>query len=94
MGYVVHYRTNSSIGTEIEVLASSTSTVITDLTSGAVYTISLEATSEHLSGESEEITLSLCMFHLCIFHMIEACYVMQYSLRMACWQLMQKMIQS
>ena len=84
MGYVVHYRTSSSIRTEIEVLASSTSTVITHLTSGAIYTISVEATSEHLSGESEEITLSLCMFHLCIFHMIEACYnimyfVMQYT---------------
>ena len=57
-GYVVHYRTSSSVGTNTE-SSSSTSTDITDLTSGATYTISVEATSQHLSGESEEMAISL-----------------------------------
>ena len=55
-GYVVHYRTNSSVGREP---SSSTSTDITCLTSGATYTISVEATSQHLSGESEEMNIAL-----------------------------------
>ena len=55
-GYVVHYRTNSSVGTKS---SSSTSTDIAGLTSGATYTISVEATSQHLSGESEEINIEL-----------------------------------
>ena len=56
-GYVVHYRTGSSVGTKTP--TTSTSTFLTGLTSGATYTISVEATSQHLSGESEEMTLSL-----------------------------------
>ena len=55
-GYVVHNRTNSSVGTKS---SSSTSIDITGLTSGATYTISVEATSQHLSGESEEMTIEL-----------------------------------
>ena len=55
-GYVVHYRTGSSVENQP---SSSTSTNITDLTSGATYTISVEATSQHLSGESEEMTITL-----------------------------------
>ena len=55
-GYVVHYRTKSSVGTKS---SSPTSTDITCLTSGATYTISVEATSQHLSGESKEMTIAL-----------------------------------
>ena len=55
-GYVVHYRTDSSVGSEP---SSSTSTDITGLTSGATYTISVEATSQHLSGESEKMNITL-----------------------------------
>ena len=62
-GYVVHYRTGSS--DEMSKPLSSTSTDITDLTDGLMYTISVEATSQHLSGESEEMTISLSM--LCKF---------------------------
>ena len=57
-GYVVHYRNDSSDRIKTEP-SSSTGTDITDLTSDATYTISVEATSEHLSGESDEMTLSL-----------------------------------
>ena len=59
-GYVVHYRTNSSVVTKSS--CSSTSTDITGLTSGATYTISVEATSQHLSGESEKMTIELSEF--------------------------------
>ena len=55
-GYVVHYRTNSSVWTKS---SSSTSIDITGLTSGATYTISVEATSQHLSGMSENMTIEL-----------------------------------
>ena len=58
-GYVVHYVGSGSVGTETEP-SSSTSTDITGLTSGATYTISVEATSRHLSGESEEMIIRLC----------------------------------
>ena len=57
-GYVVHYIGGGSVGTET-VSSSSTSTDITDLSSGTAYTISVEATSQHLSGESEEMTVTL-----------------------------------
>ena len=57
-GYVVHYIGSGSVGTETEP-SSSTSTDITGLTSGATYTISVEATSQHLSGESKEMTITL-----------------------------------
>ena len=42
-GYLVHYRSDSSVGTNSS--CSSTSTDIIGLTSGATYTISVEATS-------------------------------------------------
>ena len=58
-GYVVYYRTGSSPGTES---SSSTTADITGLTNGATYTISVEATSQHLSGESEEMTITLREF--------------------------------
>ena len=57
-GYVVHYRGGNFIGTET-VSSSSTSTDITGLTNGFTYAISVEATSQHLSGESEEMTISM-----------------------------------
>ena len=60
-GYVVCYRAGSSVGTEAEP-SSSTSHDITGLTIGATYTISVEATSQHLSGKSEEMTISLREF--------------------------------
>ena len=56
--YVVHYKTATSVRTK-SVSSSSTSTDISDLTIGATYTISVEATSQHLSGESEEMTIRL-----------------------------------
>ena len=57
-GYVVHYRTGSSNGTKNEP-STSIHTFLTGLTSGTTYTISVEATSHHLSGESEEMTVTL-----------------------------------
>ena len=63
-GYVVHYRTGSSVETES---SSSTTAEITGLTNGATYTISVEATSLHLSGESEEMAITLRMFKLHVY---------------------------
>ena len=57
-GYVVHYKTGSFVRIN-HVSPSSTSTDITGLTSGATYIISVEATSQHLSGESEEMSITL-----------------------------------
>ena len=57
--YRVHYRTNSSVADQ---LASFNSTDITHLTVSATYTISVEAISQHLSGESEEMTITLREF--------------------------------
>jgi hypothetical protein len=57
-GYVVHYSDGDTDRTE-SVAASSTSSDITDLTSGLNYTFSVEATSEHLSGESEQHNIIL-----------------------------------
>ena len=57
-GYVVHYSDGTTDRMK-SVAASSTSTDITGLTSGLTYTISVEATSQHLSGESEERTIRL-----------------------------------
>ena len=55
-GYVVHYSNNVTIGTKSEP-SSSTGTYISDLFIND--TISVEATSQHLSGESENITVTL-----------------------------------
>ena len=57
-GYVVHYIGGGSVGTK-SVPSSSTSTDITGLTSGAIFAISVEATSQHLSGESGVMIISL-----------------------------------
>ena len=60
-GYVVHC-SNGSIERNKIVSNSSTSHIIMGLTNGLTYNVSLEATSQHLSGESEDmaITLSEC----------------------------------
>ena len=57
-GYVVHYSDGDTDRTE-SVAANSTSYNIRDLTSGLTYTISVEATSEHLSGVSDNVMTSL-----------------------------------
>ena len=57
-GYVVHYSDGDTDRTE-SVTASSTSSDITHLTSGLTYTISVESTSQHLSGESDEWNITL-----------------------------------
>ena len=57
-GYVVHYIGGSSFLTN-DKPPSSTSTDIAGLTNGLTYAISVEATSQHLSGESGVMTISL-----------------------------------
>ena len=57
-GYVVHYRASTSVRIK-RALNTSIFIFLTGLTSGATYTISVESTSQHLSGESEEMTISL-----------------------------------
>ena len=78
--YVVHY----SDGTTDSVAASSTSTDITGLTSGLTYTISVEATSQHLSGESEERTIAVGEWNtmnitLCTIYGVAAHFILQVS---------------
>ena len=56
-GYVVHY-SDGSTDRSMSAAASSTSADITGLVNdGRTYSISVEATSEHLSGESEPLTI-------------------------------------
>ena len=57
-GYVVHYSDGDTDRIE-SVPASSTSSLITGLTINITYTISVEATSEHLSGKSEVIVFNV-----------------------------------
>ena len=57
-GYVVHYSDGTTDRMK-SVAASPASTDITDLTSGLTYTISVEATSQHLSGESDDVDITL-----------------------------------
>ena len=57
-GYVVHYSDGDTDRNE-SVPASSTSSLITGLTNCISYTFSVEATSEHLSGESNTSTFEL-----------------------------------
>ena len=58
-GYVVHYSTNSYTYEPLSLNSTSTNFVIT-LPNGGTYSISVEATSEQLSGESETMTITLC----------------------------------
>ena len=60
-GYTVHYSDGS---TDRSMSASSISADITGLTNGRTYSISVEAASEHLSGQSETMTIALgeCFF--------------------------------
>ena len=60
-GYVVHYSDGDTDRNE-SVPASSTSSLITGLTINITYNFSVEATSEHLSGESTFHTIALGKF--------------------------------
>ena len=63
-GYVVHYSSNGVTNSIPGLPPSATSADITGLTNGRAYSISVEATSEQLSGESETMIISLseCFF--------------------------------
>ena len=56
-GYSVHYSSNSVTNSISGLPSSATSHEITDLTNCGSYSISVEATSEQLSGESENMTV-------------------------------------
>ena len=57
-GYVVHYSSNNGVTNSVSGLPSSaTSHDITGLINCGTYFISVEATSEQLSGESDPLTL-------------------------------------
>ena len=59
--YIIHYTNTDSDSADMitGISASSTSSNVIGLTDGDTYTISVEATSDHLSGESEEMTIAL-----------------------------------
>ena len=59
-GYTVHYSDGSTDVGSMSAGASSTSTNITGLTNGHTYSISVEATTLHLSGESTTMDITLC----------------------------------
>ena len=63
-GYTVHYSSNGVTNSVSGLPSSATSHEITGLTNGRTYSISVEATSIHLSGgsETETITLRECFF--------------------------------
>ena len=65
-GYVVHYSSNGVTNSLSGLPSSATSYEITGLTNGRTYSISVEATSEHLSGESEPMTIVVCKFSVII----------------------------
>ena len=57
-GYIVHYKNTTFVRTK-SVSQYFTSTFLLGLTRGATYTISVEATSQQLSGESEKMNITL-----------------------------------
>ena len=59
-GCVVHYSSNGVTNSIPGLPPTSTSYEITGLTNGRIYSISVEATSEQLSGESEPTTIVVC----------------------------------
>ena len=76
MNYSVHY--NDGGPDMIRTVSSPiTSTDITGLTSGATYTITVEATSQHLSGESEDMTMTLreLLSHMYIVNMTQCSFM-------------------
>ena len=63
-GYTVYYSSNGVYIWSMSGLPSSaTSREITALTDGRTYSISVEATSEQLSGESATVDITLCEFY-------------------------------
>ena len=63
-GYIIHYTDSSGSAVTETVDAVSTSTDITvPSTPGETYTISVEATSIQMSGESEEMIITLGRSH-------------------------------
>ena len=61
-GYTVHYSSNGVTNSALGLFSTSTSYDITGLTNGRTYAISVEATSEQLSGESATQPITLCEF--------------------------------
>ena len=64
-GYVVHYSSNGVTNSIPGLSPTSSSYEIADLINGRIYSISVEATSAQLSGESEPMTIVLvCEFYV------------------------------
>ena len=74
-GYVVHYSSNGVTNSLSGLSSSATSYEITGLTNGRIYTVSVEATSEQLSGESEPMIIVLCKFPVNINNFSEQSFV-------------------
>ena len=59
-GYIVHYTCNSDgVPQSVAVPSSSTTADLAGLDNGCTYTISVEAQSEHISGESATVVKEL-----------------------------------
>ena len=61
-GYIIHYTNSSGHFQNVTASAGSTTSNITGLTDGETYTISVEATSVHLSGESGAMNITLGIY--------------------------------
>ena len=73
-GYIIHYTDSSDSADMITgISAGSTTTDITGLTGGETYTISVEARSGHLSGESGKRTITLGKSHFMIIPSCISC---------------------
>ena len=59
-GYNIHYSSNGVTNSIPGLPSTSTSYEITGLTNGHTYSISVEATTQQLSGVSEIMTITLC----------------------------------
>ena len=62
-GYVLHYSDGITERSK-NVTASATSSDIINLTNGSTYVITVEATSHHVSGVSDDMTITLSKINL------------------------------
>ena len=84
-GYTVHYSSNGVTHPPLHLSSTSTSIEIS-LLNGSTYSISVEATSEELSGESDPMTITLCECVDLLSQLLEtvfcACIINYHELRM------------
>ena len=61
--YIIRYTNSGSAGAEAASAGSTSTDITVSSTPGETYTISVEARSEHLSGESATMTITIGEYH-------------------------------